>query len=156
MLQNAAKCCKTPQNAAKHHKTPQNAANATKRNKQVAKRRQTLQNPPNAAKRCKTPQNTAKHLKTPQISLIGNKSSWDQIFGGAKKPHPLFRSFEIYCGPQLGGHGPLSPLKTFFLVSSGAGYRTHTSSLPPSPLLPPWRCRCLLVTAAASLPPRLG
>ena len=54
----------------------------------------------------------------PKISRIGDKSSQDQIIGGAKKPRPLFRSVEINRGPKLGGHGPLSPLKTFFLASS--------------------------------------
>ena len=66
-----------------------------------------LKTPQNTSKRSKTPQNAVKCRKTPQILQIGDKSSRDQIFGGGEKPRPL-----------LGGEGPLSPLKIFFLVSS--------------------------------------
>ena len=45
----------------------------------------------------------AKHHKTPQISGIGNKSSLDKIFGGAKKTRPPF------CGPKLGATAPFPP-----------------------------------------------
>jgi hypothetical protein len=70
----------------------------------------------NAGKCQKTPENATKHRKTPQIFLVGDKSSRDQIFGGAKKTAP-FSAVEINRGPKLGGQGPLSPQKTYFLVS---------------------------------------
>ena len=95
-LQNAAKRHKTPQNAVKHRKTPQNTAKRQK----ATKHRKTPQNatnaltvaanfPQNAGKRQKTPENVAKRRKTPQILQICDKSLWDQIFGGAKKPAPF-------------------------------------------------------------------
>jgi hypothetical protein len=57
-------------------------------------------------KRCESPQ-------TPQISQIGDKSLFDQIFGGAKIPPP-FRVLKLIVDQNLGGHSPLSHLKTFF------------------------------------------
>ena len=81
--------------------------------------------PPNTAKRRQTPQ----HSKTPQNAakqrkMLQNAAKYrelalglrDQIFGESKKPRPLFRSVEINHGPLLASHGPLSPLKTFFLL----------------------------------------
>ena len=41
----------------------------------------------------------------------------DQIFGGAQTPAPFSGRLKIIV-PKWGGSGPLSPLKTFFLVSS--------------------------------------
>jgi hypothetical protein len=91
-----------PQNAGKRRKTPENAANtlvvianllqnATKHRKtpeNAGKRRKT---PENAGKRRKMPENAGKRRKTPQISRTGDKSSREQIFGGAKKTPPPFQ-----------------------------------------------------------------
>ena len=114
--QNTAKRCKTPQNAATHWKAPHTGKHC-KTLQMIAK---SLHRKKYTGKRRKTRENAGKCRKMPQILQYGDKSLRDQIFGGAKKTHPLFRSVEINLGPKLGGHSPLPPLKIFFLVSSRA------------------------------------
>jgi hypothetical protein len=75
-----------------------------------------------ATKRRKTPQNAAKKpAKCRKYSELAISLCRTKYLGGLKKTHPLFRSVEINCGPKLGGHGSLSPLKSCCLVSSRPG-----------------------------------
>jgi peptide subunit release factor 1 (eRF1) len=85
------KCRKTLQNATKDRKTPQNAVKCRKMPQNVLTVVANLLE--NAEKRRKTPENASKRQKTSQ---------------NAAKYRKLAISLR----------GPLSPLKTFFLVSS--------------------------------------
>ena len=90
--QSTGKCPEMTQHAGKRHKTPENAA---KHQKTPEKLQLIAKLPGHRKKICrKTPHATAKHSKMPQNAInilqIGNMSSRDQIFGGAKKTRPLF------------------------------------------------------------------
>ncbi len=78
-----------------------------------------------------TPQNAAKCRKTLQISQIGDKSLWDQIFGGAKKKQKT--CFQ-------GGKGAVAPqfwsTINFNRPEKGAGFQRKGISLPRHLSLP--------------------
>jgi len=100
-LRNGARLRKTAQNGAKRRKTAQNGA----------KRRKTRKTAQNGAKRRKTAQNGARWRKIGDI-LAG--PNW----GGGKSLAPFLNQ----SLSKIGGHGPLSPLKILFLISSWAQY----------------------------------
>ena len=57
-----------------------------------------------------------RHFAAPQKALAIDSVAGPNIWGGSN-PRPLFWSVENNRA-KMGGNGPLSPLKTFFLASS--------------------------------------